>query len=716
MELEATYGQLHRRDGKRQDKAAPGVTVTRAPARSARGRDRDTLFVHLTLSSQQSASATLFHETVEALADAFFQTSGSVTAALRQSVRAANEYLMRHNTRVEGVAKQQGGVTCAVLRDEEIFAAQAGHALAFVAHQGQVERLPPRQPGHVTPLGVAVGVDIRFYHSWVHPGDVLLLADPSFERHGNHAIESAVIYEGVTSALVKLEKLAQEGSEARLLLVEFSASIPEVRPDAKPEQPAALAQAEPSKPAERPPLAVPSIQLPRPSVDVDEVKGEARKAASGLMLGLAKITGGISGLIDSLFGGTPVSGQAVKKNQGPPPVALGFLAIVIPVLVALIAVTVYMQRGRAAQFQDLLARMDEETRLALAAGEPSAGRGHWEQVLDLSDDALKLRPSHETVLYFREQAIDHLDALDEVTRLTVRSLYQYQSGSAPAGLTVQSNLDVYVLDSHLGFLYSHPLEDEVSLVKDAKPRTLLFNSQAVADQSVGKMLAMTWFAQSDTGLVRNDAVAVLDDTGLLLRYLPDRGELIPNRLTIPPEWSTPVAIDTYRGTVYVLDTGAGRLWKFEAENDEFPHPSDTYRFLDNEDGDPSNDIDLRQMIDLAIDRDGNLYLLSSEGQILKFHAGERKLFELTDLKEPLAAPSAIFCSRTGLNPFFYIADPGSGRVVRTTHQGLFIAQYRARGAELADPFAGIRDFYVQEMPALYIYATSGDSVIVASTE
>jgi hypothetical protein len=122
------------------------------------------------------------------------------------------------------------------------------------------------------------------------------------------------------------------------------------------------------------------------------------------------------------------------------------------------------------------------------------------------------------------------------------------------------------------------------------------------------------------------------------------------------------------------------------------------------------------MIDMSIDRDGNLYLLQNDGQIFKFFSGERKLYEITDLKDPMVAPSAIFCSLTGLNPLFYIADPGSGRIIQTTQQGLFMAQYRARALGSEDPFKSITDIYVLETPILAIYATSGESLIVGSLQ
>jgi hypothetical protein len=728
MELEAVYGHLNVQDGKRLEATPPGVVVeTQSPsAKAARGRDRDTLLVHLTLTSRETPPAALYQNVLEALVDAFYLSSGSVTAALRKAIRAANEYLMRHNIRMEGVDKQHGGITCAVLREEEVFVAQAGPALAFIAHQGQLERLPPRPPGDASPLGISYGVDTRFYHSWVHPGDVLLLAEPSFERHSDQAVGAAVIYEGITAGINKLAEMMGNDRYARLLLVEFSADrlrrpVPPERPALaaevlKPSIPQAVPTAMPlpEKPLEPDLLAEePSPTPPRARARTGVGEG-VRKVASGLALGVARVIGGVGQVLGRLFSEGAAEGQAVKKDRGPSPVALAALAILIPIVVGLIVVAVYMQRGRAEQFLELLVEMEQESLLAQeAADDPEAARVHWERVMELSDEALRLRPSHEIVLQFRRQSRDALDVLDEVTRLAVHSLYEYQGQGTPSALTVQS-LAVFVVDDGADYVYKHLLENDLQPVGDMGPETLLFKQQAVGGDAIGELVDLVWFPRS--GEIREDTVAILDASGLLLNYRPSWGDVISLRLRTPAAWSNPSAIAVYGDNLYVLDVGAGEIWRYNARDGGYPDEPTTYRFDVNEDGDPTNDVALAEMVDMTIDRDGNLYLLGSDGEVLKFFGGERKPFLLDDLEEPLVAPNAIFCSLIGLNPFCYIADPGSGRIVQVTPQGLFWAQYRAKGADLVDPFSQIRDIYVQEMPLLLIYATSGDNLLVAALE
>ncbi len=717
MELEAIIGRLCIQDGKRVEGDVPGVRVEMPPDRPARGRNRDMLFVHLILSSRETPTATLYRAVVDALASAYFLAGGSVTAALRQAIRAANEYLMRHNVRVQGVDKQQGGVTCAVLRDEEVFISQAGPALAFVAHQGRLERLPVRPPGHVTPLGVGYGVDTRFHHSWVRPGDVVLLADPEFGTHTDEQIGPALTYRGVAAGIESLAGLCTAASDAhaRLMLIEFA-----------PREPSkfkrrARSESEPA-PAPAPPVAasIPEHPLPsatsvpqRPSIEID-VEESARKVASGVASGMARLTGGLGRLLERLFEGDAAGGQAVKKDRGPSPAALGLLAVAIPVLVAVVVLTVFLQRGRSEQFQETLFQMEQESQLAqAAAGDELAARAHWQRVLALSDEAMAFRPSHETVLQFREQANQAMDVLDEITRLIVHPLYRYAGDAAPVALTVQS-LAVYVLDFGLDRVYKHLLESELQPVGEGEPEILMFKDQAVGANAIGDLVDVTWLKK--TGGIREEAVAALDASGLLLIYRPSWGDVRSSRLVLPPAWDTPAAISVYGDKLYVLDTGARQIWRFDAIDGGFPDGPSAYQFLANQDDDPANDIDLSQMLDITIDRDGNLYLLGSDGAVTKFFGGERKQFSLDDLREPLVAPTAIYCSVTGLNPFFYIADAGSGRIVQTTQQGLFWAQYRAKGADTVDPFAQITDIYVQEAPLLRLYATGGNEVFVASLQ
>ncbi|MCA9973739.1 MAG: hypothetical protein KC425_26175, partial [Anaerolineales bacterium] len=178
MELQAVTGQLYVVDGTPQaPTAVPGVLAQSAPAKAARGRAADFLFVHLSLAGQPEETAVLSQDLLDAFVRRYYQSGGSVTAALRGALNQVNELLLRLNLSGAGAARE-GAITCAVLRHGELFLLQAGESLALLGHNFGIERLPARAPDRITPLGRTAGLDIRYYHQRLQTGDMLLLADP----------------------------------------------------------------------------------------------------------------------------------------------------------------------------------------------------------------------------------------------------------------------------------------------------------------------------------------------------------------------------------------------------------------------------------------------------------------------------------------------------------------------------------------------------------
>ena len=140
MELQAVIGELYLLDGVVQTPAAvPGLLVQPAPKKTARGRDRDYLFVHLTLTGRPEEYAEAAQTMLAQIRETYFQSTGSITAALRKAILAANQWLLRTNL-TKGAATRQGAIMCAVLREQELFMVQSGEAFALIARDFGVER------------------------------------------------------------------------------------------------------------------------------------------------------------------------------------------------------------------------------------------------------------------------------------------------------------------------------------------------------------------------------------------------------------------------------------------------------------------------------------------------------------------------------------------------------------------------------------------------
>ncbi len=129
MELQALTGQLHIINGQRQEgEMIPGLLAQPAPGKTARGRNQDFLFVHLTLTGPLDETRSLSLDLVDAISATFYQSTGSVTAALRQAVNHVNQILLQSNM-VAGNTAREGAVCCAVLRGDELFMVQTGESL-----------------------------------------------------------------------------------------------------------------------------------------------------------------------------------------------------------------------------------------------------------------------------------------------------------------------------------------------------------------------------------------------------------------------------------------------------------------------------------------------------------------------------------------------------------------------------------------------------------
>ncbi|MCB9443263.1 MAG: hypothetical protein H6669_03420, partial [Ardenticatenaceae bacterium] len=352
QELQAVTGPLYLIEGIVQEtNHVPGLLVQPAPAKTARGRSRDSLFVHLSLSGQQADTAVLAQDLLDIISQHYFKSSGSVTAALRQAVIEANQRLLRLNLSGSSDVRE-GAISCAVLRGTELFMVQAGEALAFLGHNFGVERLPVRPAEHVTPMGRTAGIDIRFYHHHLQVGDMLLLADPRIAHLPTNSLTPTLVDTELNYGLEQLQQAVGSDS-ARLLLVEFADELtaafpptfptavePEMEPQAVtavpppqprrdrsrlPEIPQKSRQPQPQRPL--PEQTTPIRQVSRPNIDLET---SARKATSGAALGLSRFTGWLADMLARLR--PPRPAEEDQESWAIPAI----VAIVIPLIVALV--------------------------------------------------------------------------------------------------------------------------------------------------------------------------------------------------------------------------------------------------------------------------------------------------------------------------------------------------------------------------------------------
>ncbi|MDT8304651.1 MAG: hypothetical protein RRC07_01845 [Anaerolineae bacterium] len=737
MKLQPVTSQLYIVNGALQDGTeVPGLLAQAAPAKSARGRSHDTLFIHLSLGGDASTTSSLAQDLLEAVALRFFATPGSVTAALRGAILAANELLLRLNMSGTGPARE-GAVSCAVLRGQELFLVQAGVSYALIGRNFGVERLPARLPNRTAPLGRSAGLDLRYFHNWLEPGDMLLLADESVTDIPSETMKPVLVDTTVEDSLPHLVDIVGDRS-ASVLLIEFAdettIDLPDTatglkvhetpappsrsprpaatpRPKTGPAQGAGPARtAGPTQGAQ--PAAGPGTAGSagaRSSFDLPsavQVEDTARRAGAQTARGLSRATGWLADLMHRL---RPPNPRRQSEETGGWTFPL-LAAILIPILLAVIVGGAYIQRGRVTRFSEL--RRDMQTSLMLATESASAEEqlAHYMQVLRLAAAAEGLRPGNDEVNRMRGQALEALDRLEDVTRLQARQLYEYSEDIRLGGIVLREGLngDLYTLDRANNSIYVHETEEDYTTFVSEEPERIIFDAQVIGTHIVGPLVDMAWRPRGVQ--VTADGLVVLDSRGALLSYRPTFADLRAVPLGLASEWLEPVAIAQFNERLYVLDRGAGQLWRYFPESDGF-YVDEAQRTLSLP--------DLKQAVDAAIySEDASVIVLYGDGRVRRYGQDSLLWDETTlyqnGLDTPLVAPTRIKIIGRGLNSSVFIADPGSGRIVQLSLGGTFLAQWKAveprTGEEL---FAQMSDFDVADSP-LRIFVTAGNRLYVAA--
>ncbi|MCK5885535.1 MAG: hypothetical protein KAG70_03455, partial [Alcanivorax sp.] len=274
---------------------------------------------------------------------------------------------------------------------------QTGESLALLGHNFGIERLPSHTPERITPLGRSAGLDFRYSHHRLQPGDLLLLADPRISHLPNHALAPALVDTEVELGIDELKNIVGKDS-ARLLLVEFTDSIPADLPDvAQPVTrsrrmtlPRRQANKRPSTRAAAPVSQTNITQEPARELDNDRdgsrltppniadmstaVETSARQAAAQTAMGVSFFSGWLAELLFRLRPEPKDAADETQNNTLIPTV----LAILIPIIVVITVTTVYLQRGRVKRMAAIKQEMAQVISLADGAGGNDAlARQHY---------------------------------------------------------------------------------------------------------------------------------------------------------------------------------------------------------------------------------------------------------------------------------------------------------------------------------------------------
>ncbi len=711
-ELEALVGHLFVVDGRSISTASPGAVAAPAPRRAARGREADTIFALISLAEDQRAPAAFYERLTSQLTGSYFNTQGSVTSALRGAAGSLNDLLLSLNA--DRSQPLEVGTACAVMRERELTLIAVGPVRCFLVHNGQVERLPPEDElDDATVLGISEQPHLRFYRFEVGAGDFLILADVSLDRLDGSTVQHAVGSSEIKAVLNNLRSVVGDYTTAQV--IKFVQPAPEEEREKAPE---AEPKPKPSSPQQRPGL-VPRLGIadrskaapvtvtdskpkPRQQPDKDSFKEKSQavgkslttffqRVGGGLTLGLANLTGGLKKLFEKTLPEEEIENPLEEKFQLSTTMQIG-VVIGVALLVAVITTTIYQMRGQTSQYAQLVREAQGELELARTGTNQAEARPHWETAVFLLNEAFRIRTPSEEVLQMREEALSALDTYDHVTRVQPVLLREYDSESVLRGPIVHG-ANVYLLDETNDILYREDLDESMAVLTNQQPQIVTRQGNLANDQPVGGLIDMIWMDEG--GLPQNNVLAVLDRNGLLITYSPSWG-LGAIRLQGTEGWQDPRAMVVFGRDLYVLDAGANEIWVFLAGTESYPTPPQPY-FTDVV---PN----LADAVDLAVDTNGNFYVLHSNGRISKYFQGRQEPFEFSGLPQPVTQPASLFLNLSLYDRAFFIADPGGGRLYTTAVNGTFLRNYRDSN-ELFEAITGA--YNIDRPPHVYITAGNG---------
>ncbi len=655
VRLEPDYVLLNVAGGVALDEAAPGLAVTAAPRRAARGREKDVLFLCLTLRSRNPLADARYAQLLELAASTFFSQAGSVTAAARLAVMAVNKAVLDGNLR-EGTPLQ-GGVTVGVLRGNDFYATLVGPGAVVVARGIGLQRFPALVG---RPLGVSDNCEVQYFHTAVEPGDYIALSpnaawpEAALAGLGGLSTLSGVVDRlkatagGDFSAIAL--RLEAEGAGAPVT-AQAVHPAPPTRPVAA--QPVAAAPADLDEDddddegvtAEHVVVTAAPFETDTDThaVDYDEdededeveddeddeaetvparpssarIRARLEPVKSGAVFGLrsfGRATGvTLTEFFNSLNRLTARSlPEGMLQQDGMlaiPGAAMLIAAIAIPLIIVGLAALIYIQLGQQEQYANAVQQAQLEISRATTEADPVAARPHWDAAVRFIDIAERMRPGQTEIGELRRQAEGQLDQIDQVQRLTFEPLLAAGTGGELSKVALLGN-DVYALDVRGNKLVRIAPTTAGGYVLDPAFKC---SAGTIGSTEVGKLVDFFILAGPIDLAARPgepaapDAIIGLDETGTLLYCFPGRDPIASPLAAPDTGFGQAVAAELFGSRLYVLDIGHNQIWQYDATGGAFPQRPIGYF--------SESIFDLKDVIHFTI-ANGDLLLLRADGRVM----------------------------------------------------------------------------------------------------
>jgi hypothetical protein len=585
--LEADVALVHIAAGAARVTPPPGTLAQAAPRRAARGRADDMLLLSLGLSASQALAPGLADHLAHQAAEAYYTTTGSVTAALRAAAATINDHLHDLNQAEAGGLRVAGRLMLAILRGGDLYLAQAGAGQSILIRPGQVNRLGSDEAAE-RPLGQSISPFLRYHHLEAQSGDVVLLAPHAGTQWADPTLAGLLTLD-LAQAVERLAAASSNDLTGLLIRITqpgMGAPMPRAAQSAGRAATGAAVRGK-----------TPSKARPGPSFAFLGSFGRAfAPAGQAVQSGFQALGTRVMSLAARMAPGLVQPGQPGTLS----PSVLAGTAIAVPVVIVLVASLIYFQRGRGEQFQEYLGQAQAAVVAAQLQADPLQARFYWDQARGYLDQAQRYGEGEDYTLLLT-LVNQSLDTIDNIAHVEYRALF---SGGFGRGARLTSMAataaDLYILDSSGPSIY-HAWNTGRGYEIDKDFRCLK-GSDSIQDMGTPVAIAV----QPEPGALGAEGVVALDSDGTLLYCAPGKTPAA-SQLT-PPDtgFGRIEAIAVTNDVLYVLDPKANAVWMYDASGGLFSGGSGMY-FAESVP-------DLKGAIDLAMTQE-ELFVLYQNGKL-----------------------------------------------------------------------------------------------------
>ena len=374
------------------------------------------------------------------------------------------------------------------------------------------------------------------------------------------------------------------------------------------------------------------------------------------------------------------------------------IAILIPLLTSAVVGAAFLREGSINQEEGLqLVELADgkllEVQRALEVEDRATARASLSEAQRYLDEAIVLIGVTDQIQELSEVIATELQDL-----LQVRALYSldvpllaYAADAEPHRVVV-SNQDIYVLDGGSQAISHYRTNTERTLLEEDNG-AILREGDSVAGVTVGRLVDIAWQPRI-SGFADKASLLILDRNNNVFRYnrLDGATHLV---LREQSSLGSVGQLGIYNGRLYLADERSDQIFRYAPAGLAYDDPPTAW-FDEQVRG------DLAGLVAMGID--GDIWLLSEDGTLLRFREGQQLPFSLERIPG-LGGLLVDFAMAEHADGMLYLADATDERILVFDKEGRYIQQF-VDAEEMA--LAGLRGLFLDEVTdILYILTKSG---------